>query len=212
MNPTTPLRLLLCGLLLALPSCSKDKDAAKKEAPSEVAPTQPAEPPEAAPEEPEAAVDYITVEARHAKPKPTDPILVTFEAFEIKEANFDPANLEGATARVVIDVASLKTDKAGRDKHLREPDYLDTEKFSIATVDVSGVKRLESNTYSANLLVDLHGQQNTWQVDFIVADSTESSVTIEMQHTFERRSFGIGAEDASPAQDILARARLTFRK
>lgn len=208
MNSITTTRIkIVCSALLVIVSCGKDKG----ESPPQPTKTEASMLETAAPA-PAASPDYISVEARHAKPKPSDPVLVHFEKFVIKEASFDVANLEGATAKVEIDVASLKTDKAGRDQHLREADYLDTNHFAVATVGVSDVKRLESNTYSANLAVDLHGQQDTWQVDFVVAESTDSSVTIEMQHTFERRSFGIGAEDASPAQDMLVRARLTFRK
>lgn len=195
-------------------ACGKDKASEKEPAPeTPVAATE--EPKETAtkPEPPKPDEDYILIEATHAKPKPSDPVVIQLKSYRVTSVSFEsPDNLEGATATVEIDVASLESDSKGRDKHLREADYLDTEKFALSTVDISNVKKLDTDSYQAELKVALHGAENTWQVDFIVADKTDESVTIEMQHTFERRSFGIGAEDASPAQDILAKVRLTFAK
>jgi len=42
---------------------------------------------------------------------------------------FDPQNLSGSTFSVCIDAASVNTGNARRDKHLKETDYFDVEKF-----------------------------------------------------------------------------------
>jgi len=42
---------------------------------------------------------------------------------------FDPQNLQGSSFSVCIDAASVNTGNARRDKHLKESDYFDVEKF-----------------------------------------------------------------------------------
>lgn len=47
--------------------------------------------------------------------------------------SYDPANPAASKVSVEIDTTSLSSNHAERDKHLRSPDYLDTEAFPKAT-------------------------------------------------------------------------------
>ena len=209
MTTTRQIMLALLSLCLLLSAACDNK---KKSAPAAEESAKEETKPEDTGNAAAAESDYIIIEATHAEPKPSDPAVFEFGKFRVTEAIFDTANLEGATATVEIDVSSLKSDKAARDKHVRNPDFLDTKTHPTATIKVADVLKQDEHSYSATLAVSLHGQEATWEVDFVVADKTDKSVTIELQHTFERREFGIGKEEDSPAQELLAKVRLTFKR
>lgn len=74
-------------------------------------------------------------------------------------------NLEGAQARGVIKAASIDTDQAQRDEHLRSPDLLDTDNhedilFESTRIDWDGEERLTI----AGILT-LKGQPEEVQLD-----------------------------------------------
>lgn len=58
-------------------------------------------------------------------------LLGRFNRFE-GNFTYDPENLEASTVEVVVDTASIDSNHAERDKHLRGDDYLDTDKFGQA--------------------------------------------------------------------------------
>ncbi len=67
---------------------------------------------------------------------------------------YDPANLGASTINVTIDTTSVDTNHAERDKHLRSPDFLNTEKNPKATfVSKKVVAGSDSNSF--NLIGDL---------------------------------------------------------
>ena len=53
---------------------------------------------------------------------------------------FDEKNPATSTVKVDIDVGSLNSNHAERDKHLRGPDFLDVGKFPTAAFESTGVK------------------------------------------------------------------------
>ncbi len=55
-----------------------------------------------------------------------------FDKFE-GEFSYDPAKPEASTVNVTIDTASINSNHAERDKHLRSDDFLNVEKFPKAT-------------------------------------------------------------------------------
>jgi polyisoprenoid-binding protein YceI len=55
-----------------------------------------------------------------------------FDKFE-GEFTYDPAKPEASTVNVTIDTASVNSNHAERDKHLRNDDFLNVEKFPTAT-------------------------------------------------------------------------------
>ena len=54
--------------------------------------------------------------------------------------NFDDKTPEASNVKVEIDVTSISSNHAERDKHLRSPDYLDTAAFPKATFQSTSVK------------------------------------------------------------------------
>lgn len=210
---------LVSVLALSLGACKKKEEAAPPPAP-EPAPAPAPEPAPAPTPEPAAQApvddkaDSITVEASHAEPKPTDPVIVKFEKFAVTKAEFkDPANLEGGKAELEIDLVSLKTDAPKRDAHLNSPDYLDTAKHPKATVKIDKVKKTGDKTYSAQAKVSAHGIDKTFPVNFEVVEVLPDGVRVKGEHKFELKDFKLGKEkDEGVASTLLIKLQLTVKK
>ena len=103
---------------------------------------------------------------------------------------------------------------AKRDAHLKSPDYLETETFAKATVNVSDVKK-DGDAYVAKAKVDAHGKQAEWDVKFEVVEATDDSVRIKGVHSFDRTVFAIGkpaAEGDSASDEVEATFEVTLQK
>lgn len=161
-----------------------------------------------------AAADFISVFAVHAEPKPTDPVEVKFQKFTVTKAAFDPENLEGGTATLEIDLASLDSGSAKRDGHLKTPDYIDIAKFTTATVDIANVKKKDDTHYTADATVKLRGIEKTYPVEFEVLGTTDDSVKVSAAHKFARTDFDIGKDgpEQSVGAELEIKLRLTLKK
>jgi polyisoprenoid-binding protein YceI len=210
--------LFLAVAVAALPACSKKEDAPK---PTTEAPKPTTEAPKETPKEvppaptPSADADFISVFAAHAEPKPNDPVEVKFTKFSVTKASFDPKNLEGGTATIAIDLASLDSGSPKRDGHLKSPDYIDLAKFTTATIDVTNVKKKSDTAYTADANVDFHGAKKTYPVEFEVVSTTDDSVKIKGAQKFARADFGLGkgpGPDESVAQELEIKLQLTLKK
>jgi polyisoprenoid-binding protein YceI len=62
------------------------------------------------------------------------------------EFSYDEQNPAASTARVDIDVSSIDSNHAERDKHLRSDDFLDTDKFPRASFVSTGFKDTGAGT------------------------------------------------------------------
>jgi polyisoprenoid-binding protein YceI len=89
-----------------------------------------------------------------------------FHRWRIREHRLDPTRLEQAFAVVEVDLASVDTDNARRDTHLRHPDFFGVETHPTATVRVHSARRAGTSSeghplYEASFDVDLHGVKKT---------------------------------------------------
>lgn len=169
--------------------------------------------------------DWIKVFAMHVAPNPADPIEVNFEKFKVVKASFDPKKIEGGTATIEIDLASLKTSDPKRDDHLRNPDYLDTGKFTTATVNVANVKQKDGQLYTADAKVKFHGVEKTYPVTFEVVEAKDDWIRIKAEHKFPRLDFKVGKvpntetdqakmdpKKDGVADELTLKAQLTLKK
>jgi len=146
--------------------------------------------------------DHVVVLAHHTHPKPTDPVRVELQRFRVVKASFDPKNIEGGTATIELDLASLQTHSDERDEHLKSPAYLDVGSFATATIDLDHVKRKAGATYTADATVRAHGITKTYPVTFDVLEQRgDGAIQIEGQHTFGRLDFAIGTDPAQNAEE-----------
>jgi len=176
--------VLLClSTTLVLVGCKKTSD---QPAPGSGAPT-----------------DRIEVLARHRPiagkaDLDSDPVVVHFDKFAVTKASFDPKNLEGGTASIELDVASIKTGNDERDGDLKSPEFFDVANFATVTIDVANVKKQADTRYTADATVACHGVTKTYPVAFEVLATTADTVRIKGEHAFSRLDFAIGVD---PAKD-----------
>lgn len=160
--------------------------------------------------------DYFEVVAHHEPAKPTDPVRVKFENVKIVKATFDPKKLEGGKATIEVDLASLKTDSAKRDEHLKSESYIAVAKFAKMTIDIANVKKKDDTHYTADATVKLHGQTKKYPVSFEVLEVKDDSVRVRGEQKFSRNDFKVGkpktGEDELVAPDMFARLQLTLKK
>lgn len=83
----------------------------------------------------------------------------TFGRFNIVEGKFslDAENPENSSVEVTIDAASLDTNHAKRDEHLRGADFFDVAQFPKLTYKSTSVKRTGDKTATVTGDLTLHG-------------------------------------------------------
>jgi polyisoprenoid-binding protein YceI len=185
-------------------------------------PTQPEQPvaeQPAQPEQPAAAAegaDYIKLWAGHEPTTEADPVEIAVQTFTVKSAQFDPANLEGGTAELELDLTSIKSNDPKRDGHLGTADYLDTGKYGKATVKISEVKKVDDDTFNAKADVSFRDQTKSFPVTFDVVEKTADSVRVKGTHEFSRLDFGVGKEpdgtNEKVAKNVKIEMQLTLKK
>ena len=74
--------------------------------------------------------------------------------------NYDEADAAANKISVEIDTTSLDTNHAERDKHLRSPDFLDTDQFPSATFESTAYAATGDNTAELTGNLTLHGVTN----------------------------------------------------
>jgi polyisoprenoid-binding protein YceI len=168
----------------------------------------------------EAPTDWIEVEANHFTKKDGDPVKVKFEKFKVVKADFDPKKIEGGTATIEIDLSSLKSGDDKRDEHLKTPDYIDLNKFTTATVDISNVKKKDEKNFTADAKVKFHGAEKKYPVKFEVVDAKDDWIRVKAEQSFKRTDFKVGKKagpdpkkgDDGVAEDLTIKLQLTLKK
>lgn len=92
-------------------------------------------------------------------------ILGSFEAFS-GSFQYDPENLEAASAELEVDVDSLNTNHAERDKHIKSDDFLNAGEYPTATFSSTGFEPTGDNEGVLTGELTLHGE--TQQIDMPV--------------------------------------------
>lgn len=215
--------IIVTAITLAVSGCSKEeskKDPAPTSETDKTGTTRGTAPdPAKAEPEPKEEVDpdadYVRILAKHFIPKQTDPVIVSLTRFAVVKADFDPAKVEGGTATIELDVTSLESGSAKRDKHLRSDDYLDVEKFAKATVVIDNVKKTGDNAYSADATVKVRDTEKKFPVTFTVLETLPDGIRIKGEHTFSRHELAIGhpeGEEDSVGRDLTIQMQLTIKK
>lgn len=142
----------------------------------------------AATHEIDAAHSSVEFKVRHLVGRVTG----TFRAFS-GTVEFDEANEAASSVRSEVDVASIDTRVADRDKHLRTADFFDTEKFPKA---VLVTKRVDAA--SKKIIADLtfHGVTREVEFDYVYnGTATDSRGNLRIggsaKAVINRQDFGI---------------------
>jgi polyisoprenoid-binding protein YceI len=150
---------------------------------------------------PKAAVGAYDVDAVHSmvgfKIKHLD-VSYTLGRFD----KFSGEVVLGATAaessvRIALDPDSVNTNNEGRDKHLRNQDFLDVKQFPEATFTSTKVADKDADTFSVTGDLTLHGVKKSvaFDMDLVGAKETGERTGFRAgffgELTINRRDFGI---------------------
>jgi len=164
-----------------------------------------------------AAPDSIVVLAKHFPAKPTDPVQIRFEKFQVTKATFDPKKIEGGKATIEIDVTSINTANDKRDAHLSSPDYLDKVKFPKIAIEIDKVKKKADKTFTAEATVKFHDVTKKYPVTFDVLETKPDSIRVKGEATFSRLDFKVGKDpkeqgDGAVDTSVTIQMQLTLKK
>jgi polyisoprenoid-binding protein YceI len=108
----------------------------------------------------------------------------------------DPADLAKSSVEVTIQTASIDTDIAARDNHLRTPEFLDVEKYPQITFKSTRVEKGEGGGFVARGSLTMHGASRDISLPFRVGGPVKDSragtrIGIEFQVRLNRQDYGI---------------------
>lgn len=110
-----------------------------------------------------------------------------------------------SSVEVIIKTASVNTDNKARDKHLRNADFLDVEKFPVMSFKSEHVKKLKGNAYEVTGSFTLHGVTRTITVPVAFLGETDvpwgqHRAGFQTSFVIKRTDYGMG-ELVGPAGD-----------
>jgi polyisoprenoid-binding protein YceI len=119
-----------------------------------------------------------------------------FQQFDV-EIDGDPSKPQTVKVRASIDAASINTENAKRDDHLRSADFFDVEKYPKITFASTSVKAKGAEiNVKGNL--SMHGKTKAVTIPFEVAKGKNGAgvdvTTYKGTLTIDRNDFGIGAD------------------
>ena len=82
--------------------------------------------------------------------------------------HIDEANPANSWVEAEVDASSVDTHDAGRDGHLRSPDFFDTEKYPTITFKSTNVEHLDGDEYRVTGDLTMHGvtKSITFQAEY----------------------------------------------
>ncbi len=106
----------------------------------------------------------------------------------------DPKNLPASSVEFQIKAASIDTNQADRDKHLRSADFFDVEKFPEITFKSKSVKPVGKDTYNVTGTLTMHGvsKEVTLPVTYLgQANMRGVRAGFATATTLDRKDYGI---------------------
>ncbi len=139
-----------------------------------------------------------------------------FHEWRIVESSIDLAAIDEAFVVVEVSLDSVDTGIKRRDRHLRDPDFFETETYPVANVRVHSPQPIEDDTteekrFSVRFDIDLHGVKKTLDGEIRLLGT--DPIVFEGDVTIDRMDFGVGAKPSrwnpmSPKAEIPVRFRV----
>ncbi len=202
--------ILALPALLALAACEDPAKDAPKATVSTAAPSRAASAPLPAGAE-TVALDPATSTVGFVGSKVTGKHEGKFEKVS-GTVSLVGGKIDGGRITVSVEVASVKTDQDGLDKHLRSGDFFDAERFPKATFTSTSIKAGGDNgaTHTITGELDLHGEKK--QLSFPATITvTPDAVTGTAEFAINRKEFKIvypGKPDDLIRDDVVLKLSL----
>jgi len=117
----------------------------------------------------------------------------TSGVFEKMQADidFDEQHLATSSIEAYVETASLNSDNAMRDKHLKSEDYFDAVKYPHITLKSLSFKHKGGNNYTGVFNVTIKDKTKALEVPFTYTDSGSAAV-FKGAFKINRLDFGVG--------------------
>jgi polyisoprenoid-binding protein YceI len=122
--------------------------------------------------------------------------------------NGDAAKADAASVEFTIKAASIDTKEAGRDKHLKSPDFFDVEKFPDITFKSSKITAKGQNKYDVAGTLTMHGVSKDITLPVTMAGPVKDPrgnerFGFEVTTTLNRKDYGISWNKALDAGGVV---------
>jgi polyisoprenoid-binding protein YceI len=119
----------------------------------------------------------------------------------------DPQAPEKTALAVEVRVASVTTDNAKRDEHLRGPDFFNVKEFPVASFTSASVRKTGEDAYEATGAFTLHGVTKTITVPFTYTGTGQdpmggTRIGGEAVFTIKRSDYGVSALPGGIADEV----------
>jgi polyisoprenoid-binding protein YceI len=131
----------------------------------------------------------------------------SFKEFDGK-FEYDPAAPEKSTAEAVVQAASIDTNVAQRDKHLKSADFLDVEKYPVMTFKSTGIKDATAESAKLHGLLTIHGVERPVVFDLEILGVGKDPwgnerAAFTANTTINRKDFGLNWNQAVETGQLL---------
>lgn len=129
-------------------------------------------------------------------------------SFNNFSAAIDGANFEEAPIHLNIDVASISTNNADRDAHLKSADFFETDTYPAMTFDSTQFKKIDDEAYKleGNLTIKGITKPVTLDVEFGGENKDpwgNDKIGFEVKGKFNRSDFGLSWNSALETGGVL---------
>jgi polyisoprenoid-binding protein YceI len=125
---------------------------------------------------------------------------------------FNPKTLNTSQINVTVNTASVNTGNKSRDKHLREDDYFDVEKYpiiSFVSTKIIENKLLGHFSVTGNLIIK--GNTKSIQFELTALESTQGYI-FKGNFNINRRNFKVGSNSMTLSDDLKVTLNVIAKK
>jgi polyisoprenoid-binding protein YceI len=114
--------------------------------------------------------------------------------------HFNPANLGSSTIEATVDAATIDTDNADRDEHLKNEDFFDVLHYPKITLKSVSFKSKGGNKYVGSFNLTIKSTTKSVDVPFTYTDNG-ASANFTGTFKIDRTDFGIGSNSMILSDD-----------
>jgi polyisoprenoid-binding protein YceI len=108
---------------------------------------------------------------------------------------YDRQNPPASTVEFTAQAASIDTDNADRNNHLKSPDFFDAQKFPTLTFTSTSVQAKDANTLNVTGNMTIHGVTKTITIPVSVLGTVKTpkgeKAGFEADFTIDRKDYGV---------------------